>query len=871
MSDDPLDVNILHEKGFVKKKCVKCGSVFWTADPNRETCGEFPCDPYIFLNKKLMNVELDFYEMKKRFVDFFKERNHGEVERYPVVAKWRKDVFLVNASIYDFQPHVTSGEVPPPSNPLVVAQPCIRLVDIDDVGRTGRHLTSFIMMAHHAFNYPDKYVYWKNETVNYAITFLESLGIERKYITLKENPWTGGGNGGYAFEVIVGGIELATLVFMEFIEDPDGNIVLNGIRFRRMDIKVVDTGYGLERFVWVSKGSPSIFDAVYGDFIKMIMRFSNMNFPEKYEDFMKRFVSIENKSENFLIEKANKIINDLNLDSSYMEFLNYIRKIDMIVDHVRTAIFMLNDGAVPSNVKSGYLARLILRRLFRVLEETGLSKNMKNIFEMEMEFFRPMLDEEMFPVIMDMVNVEYERYRENIQKSMNIIEKYIQKKNIDLNTLIYLYDSYGILPEFVAERAKEKGITVNVPENFRSIVASRHEKALEKEKEEQIKVDVPPTRPLYYEDQYMKEFDAEIIYAGEDFVILDRTAFYPEGGGQPADHGYIIQNGKEYYVKDVQKVKNVIYHYVEGKPKTGKVHGIIDWDRRSRLMRNHTATHILLYSCRKVLGKHVWQAGAQKDVLYSRLDITHYKKITDEELKNIEKEALKIITDCVPVKTEWLDRNEAEKLYGFRLYEGGIPPGEKIRVVKVGDYDAEGCGGTHVKNTGEIGFLKIIKEEKIQDGVSRIIFTSWMGGLEEIHRMENILRESSGILKVENEKLPKTIQRFFEEWKELNKYKERMQEKLSRLLVEEIKNKKMDIKNGKISYGEVEKDMLFIIAKYLKEMNVDALLKSDNIIGIVDSGKIRIPEDIKYKDAGVIKIIENMDIKDLLSRLEVKE
>ncbi|MGC8992081.1 MAG: alanine--tRNA ligase [Thermoplasmata archaeon] len=870
---DPLDLEILHNRGFVRKKCEKCGATFWTSDPDRNTCGEFPCDPYIFLDKRIMKEEINFYEMMDKFIEFFKSRNHGKIERFPVVARWRKDVFLVNASIYDFQPHITSGEVPPSANPLVVAQPCIRLVDIDDVGKTGRHLTSFIMMAHHAFNYPDKYVYWKDETVSYALDFLESLGIDKNYITLKENPWTGGGNGGYAFEVIVGGLEVATLVFMEFIEDPNGDIELNGQKFRKMDIRVVDTGYGLERFVWVSKSSPSIFDAIYSDIINRILEISNKKFPESYNEFMKRFVSIKDKSEDVLIEWAKKIIMDLGLDDSYIDFLNYIRKIELIVDHTRSALFMLNDGAVPSNVKSGYLARFVLRRLFRVLEETNLIGHMDYIFKLEMEYFKSMLDEEMFPVIMDMVKVEYERYKENIKKSENIIEKYLQKGNVDLDTLIQLYDSYGILPEIVAEKAKEKGILIKIPENFRSIVASKHERSQEKEKEKTVKLNLKPTRTLYYEDPYMKEFDANIIFIGENFVVLDQTAFYPEGGGQPSDLGYIMQDEKKYFVKDVQKYGDVILHYLENEnemPRIGKVHGVINWDRRARLMRNHTATHILLHSCRKILGKHVWQAGAQKDVLYSRLDITHYKRISNEEIRQIEKEAMKIITECVPVSAEWMDRNEAEKLYGFRLYEGGIPPGEKIRVVKVGNYDAEGCGGTHVKNTGEIGFIKIIKEERIQDGVSRIIFTSWLGAIEEVHKIENILNISSGILKVEHDKLPKTIERFFEEWKELKKYKEKMQERIIYYIIEDIKNKKIDIKNGKISYGEVEKDILFNVAKLLKEKKIDAILKSENLIGIVDSGNIKIPENIKYKDVGFIKIIEGAKLDDVVSMLEVK-
>ncbi len=834
---DPLDLDVFHEKGFVRKTCKICGAKFWTMDRNRETCGEFPCDPYLFLERPIMNKRLEFFEMMDDFLHFFEKKGHKIIERYPVVARWRKDVFLVNASIYDFQPHVTSGRVPPPANPLVVPQPCIRMVDIDDVGRTGRHLTSFIMLGHHAFNYPEKVVYWKDETVSYALEFLQSLGVDPIHVTFKEKPWIGGGNGGYAMEVIVAGLELATLVFMDMKEDPNGQIEIEGLKFSPNPIRVVDTGYGLERFVWASKVSASVFDAIYPDLMDFIFKKINLEKPENYDEIVKSFVSIKKKDDESLMEELGKKLSEKNINFDYRPFIEKLRKVHMVVDHSRTVLFMLNDGIVPSNTKAGYLARLMIRRLFKVLEDLGLEDSLNNIMEVQEKKFSRMLDESMFGVVMDILSVEKEKYNETKEKGLNIIDKILKKGNVDINTMIELYDTYGIQPELVSERARALGLDIKVPENFRSLVASKHEINTEEKKEVEKTYDFLPTEMLY-EDPYRKEFDANVIHAEKNIAILDRTAFYPEGGGQPPDHGYLEQNGKKVKVVDVQKYGNVIVHYLDDSLEKGYVKGYIDWERRSRLMKNHTATHIILYSARKVLGKHIWQSGAQKEVFASRLDITHYRKITRDEIKKIEKVAMDIIMENVDVTVKWMERNEAEKLYGFKLYEGGIPPGDKIRVVKIGNYDVEGCGGTHVRKTGEIGFIKILKEERIQDGVSRLTFASGPGALEHVQLLEDNLLNASEILRVEPDKLPNTVQRFFDEWKELKKFKEKMDAEFVKYYIENIRKNAIQEKNIRIFYGKVPKDYAMRIAKQFNEKGSVAIIYSDSLTIVIDnSGK----------------------------------
>ena len=215
-------------------------------------------------------------EAREEFLTFFEKHDHTRVSRAPVVARWRNDIYLSIASIAVFQPHVTSGSSKPPANPLTISQPCIRLNDLESVGRSGRHLTTFEMMAHHAFNNEEETIYWQNRTVELCHELYTGLGLTGSEITYKENPWVGGGNGGEALEVLAGGLELATLVFMDLEEDPDGDIELKGIKFKRMPRSIVDTGYGLERLVWASQGTPTIYEAVFPEAVDYLTELTNL-------------------------------------------------------------------------------------------------------------------------------------------------------------------------------------------------------------------------------------------------------------------------------------------------------------------------------------------------------------------------------------------------------------------------------------------------------------------------------------------------------------------------------------------------------------------------------------------------------------------
>jgi len=269
--------------------------------------------------------------------------------------------------------------------------------------------------------------------------------------------------------------------------------------------------------------------------------------------------------------------------------------------------------------------------------------------------------------------------------------------------------------------------------------------------------------------------------------VLDQTCFYAEGGGQVADQGEIASTLASAKIVDVQRVGKVSLHLVDGPmPKVGDVvKGKIDWDRRIALMRHHTGTHVVLGAARRVLGQHAWQAGAQKGVDSVRLDISHYERITDEQVSEIERLAGELIMKCVPVEATWMPREKAEQTYGFILYQGGVVPGREIRVIKTGDWDVEACGGTHVTNTGQIGFIKVLKTERVQDGVERLIFAAGTAALKAIQNRQAILERSATALDAPLEKVDEYAKSVAEEKDRLSK---RLQDVRTQLAAVESKD-----------------------------------------------------------------------------------
>ncbi|HIH96118.1 MAG TPA: alanine--tRNA ligase [Thermoplasmata archaeon] len=786
VTSESFEIPFFKERSFVRKQCRKCDSFFWTQSPEQELCQDQPCVEYSFIGNPLTRKQLECSAIRERFLQYFEEKGHKRIKPYPVVARWREDIYLNIASISDFQPHITSGEVPPPANPLVIAQPCIRLNDLELVGKTGRHLSMFEMLGHHAFNMPDKSVYWINETVQYCDDFFhKALGVTTG-LTYKESSWAGGGNAGTCLEVLVGGLEVATLVFMNLIANPNGKYKVEGERYSPMRMRIVDTGYGLERIAWLSKGQPTLYDAAFPELIELIKKESGISFDLKDEHNFKllgesaKLSSLMPQSDPLFWKSLVKRLRQAMIRTDVEKLKKTLRPIEDIytlADHTRCLAFMLGDGLVPSNVKAGYLARLIIRRCYRLMQsldlKTGLSELVVRQLDSLVEFPDLGKEREQITRILDL---EVGKFDETLKKGTELVKRLINKgEDVSTEKLIELYDIRGIPPSMVKQVAEEMGGKVEIPPNFEAMVAEKHTKSLQPPKKEETELDLPLTKLLYYGNPLAKEFDGVVLFVekqgtNKSRVVLDKTLFYSEGGGQLSDRGTIDTPEKSLNVYDVQKEGDIIIHEVEGRLKVGEVvHGRLDWGRRTSLMRNHSATHIINGAAQMVLGSHVWQAGSQLDINQARLDITHYKHLTPEEVREIEIIANRIIIENVPIEKLWMDRNEAEKKYGFRLYQGGVPKGRKLRVVRIPGYDVEACGGIHCEETADVGLIKILRTERIQDGVERIEFAAGFAALSYIQYQEKLLKESAKILSVKPEQLPKAVKRFFEEWKALRK------------------------------------------------------------------------------------------------------
>ncbi len=825
MNDEEYNIEYFKEKELIRKKCENCGTYYWTRDNDRKTCGDAPCDIYSFIGEPIFK-ERSVEQIRESFLSFFESHGHKRLKRYPVVARWRDDIYLNIASISNFQPFVTAGKVPPPANPLVISQPCIRLEDLESIGKTGRHLTAFEMMGHHAFNKRGEEreetgersgetgeIYWKNDTVRYCDEYLRQLGVDMDGVTYKEAPWVGGGNAGPCLEVITSGLELATLVFMDLKLSPQGQIHIKGERYDKMDTYIVDTGYGLERFVWASKGSPTVYDAIFPDMIKELLNAAGIVHPlETHHELIMQNARLSGAMSRREIAKRVCISPE-----ALKNILGPIESVYAVSDHTKCLAFMLADGIVPSNAKEGYLARLVLRRAFRMLKSLDIAIPLEELVLKQIKTLKnsfPELEESVDRIV-EIIALEKSRYDETLLKGGRIVKQLakqskLKAQKIHLDKLIDLYDTHGLPPEFVSEVVSTQGVAVDIPENFYSLVASMHgeeqKRVLEplldglNEKTESI----PATLKLYYDEPSAFEFDAVVLDSFDDFVILDKTLFFPEGGGQPADTGFLTLEGENRTLKvqDVQEVEGVILHKIEnggGISKGSVVSGHVDAERRIAHTRHHSATHIVVCAARKVLGSHVWQAGAQKGEKRARIDVTHFKRISDAERREIELLANRMVMEDNEIRARFEDRKEAEQKYTFGIYQGGVPPGKAIRIVRIGeDEDVQACAGTHCAKTGEVGPIKILRTERIQDGIVRIEYSAGEAAVLAVQAQEELIKVAAATLKVPPEKLPHTVERFFEEWKQLKKENERLRDDMAMLQIGLLKDHAKDVSGVRV-------------------------------------------------------------------------
>jgi len=723
-------IDFLISKGFKRQQCKKCEKFFWSIK-KQDICYDNSCTEHEFLERKMMKNKFDYFTAWAAIRKFFEENGHHYLDRYPTVCKWFPLYFTI-AGIVDF--YRMDGEnfvFEFPKTPVILLQPSMRFLDIEEVGRRGAHWTC------HGHIEQAGTSYWKEEAIELDYRLLtEVYGIKPEDINFIEDAWLGPGAFGYSLEYFVPGLELGNCVLTEFSGTPDN--------YKRLDKPVIDMGAGIERVCWVSQQTPTSYEAVMGPIVE----------------------KLKTKGDN--------------LEAIYS-----------IADHAKTLCFAITDGGIPSNVGGGYNLRVLLRRCFNLIETNEFDIDLRDVCEDVAIFFKPLYPEllEKIDMIKTIVDLEYGKYIESKDRMKSILKGL---KDVDEEKMIELYDSHGITPEMLKTVMPD----IIIPKDFYAKITERHERS-KPEKIEKCNYDLPETdTSMVYKDIY--EFEAKVLDVDGEKVILDKTAFYPTGGGQEFDKGTI--SGRKVY--SVQACDGIAVHYVE-KPsfKRGDmVKCIVDKEARAQIMKHHSATHLINLSCQKVLGSHIWQEGSKKDIDKAHLDISHYDNITDSHMKLIEKTANEFIAKKIKIRKEVMSRMEAEQKYGFRIYQGAPVPLPELTIISIDDLEHEACGGLHLNNTSEIEEVHIFKVMKVQDGIYRIEFVAG----------HDLVKKTK------------------EKWKDLReKEQEELQKKKERIDAEKEKLKSVE---AKIMYG-----INYVDTENIKELEIHGQnsIKQDNTKWVV--------------------------------------
>jgi len=774
---------VLKSEGFLRKHCPSCEKHFWTVHKDQKVCGDAACRGGIDIFDGVpVKKKLSFIETWLGFKKFFEARGYKAINRYPVISRWNPTTYFTNASIAAFQPYVISGESDPPAKKLVIPQFCLRFGDVDNVGVTGSHCTGFVMIGQHVFVEPKE---WSQAELFKDIYdyITKEVGIPKEELTLHEDSWAGGGNFGPCMEFFSRGVELFNQVYMMFEHSDHGD--------KELKLKVLDMGLGMERVAWFSQGAPTIYDAAFPEVIGKLKKKLGVHFDEKlYRKFAPLATKLNFDETDDVEAQWKAIAKEIGVNEAVLKSkILPMTALYSVAEHSRALLFAITDGGLPSNVGGYYNLRVIFRRAMDFIEQFKWDVNLADVCEWHAEELKPVYPElkNNMEEVKKILAVEKEKYLQSRKKGAQIVEQLLKsKKEVSTEKLIELYDSQGISPDQVKAEAAKQGLKVEVPENFYALVAAKHEGGEQKTQtteiqgisgvknlnrfstKKEVELDLkglPSTDALYYGSYDYVDFEAKVLNIINDkHVVLDRTAFYPTSGGQLHDKGWI---GKDEVV-DIFKQGNIIVHMMKEKPKFKEQETVpckVDFDTRLQLTQHHTSAHIINGVARKLLGNHIWQAGASKGLDKARLDITHYESLTAEETAAIEKAANQVIEMNLPVFKSIMPRSEAEAKYGFVLYQGGAVPGRNIRVVSIEGLDVEACGGTHLNLTGEAKIIKILKTSKLQDGIVRIEFTAGNAAAKTMDADSDVISHACALLGVDKKHLPCRTEELFEKWK----------------------------------------------------------------------------------------------------------
>lgn len=784
---------------FHRHRCSKCGKFFWALQEVRDICGDSNCQgKYTFIGTGTgigeQGQKLTYAGAWDTFERSFTKARIPctKIKMYPTVARWRNDVDYVAAGIYCFQPYCVTGEMQPPANPLICPQFCVRFNDLDNIGMTGRHYSGFIMIGIQVFNYPDDYKFFKEECVEFNHNWLtQELKIDPSEITYVEDIWAGGGNMGPSIEYFVRGMEIGNMVFMQYKTFHDGS-------YEELKIKVIDTGIGLERVAWLVNGDSTSYVTTFKSALEFILKKLDMNMNNEIWSKLGPLSCQLDVDENTDLEGTwTSISKELGLDKAAIKAaIEPIKDIFIILDHTRTAFFLIRDGSLPSNIGGGSNLRNIIRRTFAILAKNNWWE--KLTWEGYMELFKYHAQDleglcgkfEEYSSFNEILKLEHTRWSTTDESQSQKLKKLLAKKpQLSLEDWYVAVTSWGIPSDTISKISGNP-----IPDNLYYYIDEKKARIVKApEKILYDTVHLPETVGLYYDhfkDDEARinnfEFGARLVevlvnvseegeHGTKNVVVLDKSAFYPTSGGQSHDLGSLVIEGVDYKVTKVEKVGKAVLHFLD-KPlpaevaerKDVKVKGVIDRKRRLQLRNHHTAAHIIFASCRQVLGPHVWQQGAKKTEIQAHLDITHYSSLTYEEEIAIQDAANRIVMGSHTINKTLEKKDQAEKEHGFRLYQGGVVPGNTLRIVEIEDVDVEACCGTHCDNTAEVGWIKITSTKRIADGIVRIYFVAGERTIEKLNEETAVINEITRIWSIPASQIVEDSQRKFKEFKKLH-------------------------------------------------------------------------------------------------------
>lgn len=806
-------------------------------------------------------------ELRESYLKFFERKGHLIMPSFPLVPKDDNSLLLINSGMAPMKKYFT-GEVTPPAKRVTTCQKCIRTPDIERVGITARHGTFFNMLGN--FSFGD---YFKKEATAWAWEFFtkelqipenllyvsvyqdddeaydiwtKDLGVSEEHMVRmgkEDNFWEhGAGPCGPCSEIYfdrgeehgcgdenctVGCecdrfVEVWNLVFTQFNSDGKGN-------YTPLEHPNIDTGMGLERLACVMQGVDNLFLI---DTVKGIMNHVSEITGVGYGKDGKTDISLR-----------------------------------VITDHIRSTTFMIADGVMPSNEGRGYVLRRLLRRAARHGRLCGykkpfLYKVAETVIDLNKDAYPEMKEKHDF--IIKLIKVEEENFGKTIDQGLALLTDIIEDRSLKIlsgDHAFRLNDTYGFPIDLTKEILSERGMSVD-EERFTELLAQQKKRARDARKnagedawvsESADLSDLPETSFVGYKEFTAKAKVLAIVEKGKRVetasegsrvgIILDKTPFYAEGGGQVGDVGELISDNAGIEVINTTKDHTGAFVH-HAKIENGAlfvgdtVKAEINSERRVDTMRNHTAAHLLQAALRQVLGSHVEQAGQMVDQSRVRFDFTHFSAMTPEELFEVEKLINEEIMKTQAVISQEMSMDEAKKIGAMALF--GEKYGDVVRVVKCGEFSTELCGGTHVDNTGKIGLFKVVSESSVASGVRRIEAVTGKNTFAYFEECIMTIGKTAQVLKINSAKaLVKGSEQIAQQMKTLNNKIDELERKLAVTKVDQI-YKGSEIENGVRVMAHKFEDTSADLLRMMCERIIEQAPKAVAVIAGISGGKATI-------------------------------